>query len=247
MITVRTIRALACHLVLAGLLLHPGGAWGIELLQQGFRSEYAVYRNRIYLGITTREFRPVGNDRWEYVAHTVPKGLVAMLFKDQVHERSVSRRAGDLFVPVEYTFEQTGGRREKKYHLVFDDRSGIVKAIHSDQTYPMYANTKDLLSFQLQLMSDLAGKKRDIIYSIADRKRLKTFALTVLPDENIETLMGNFLTTPVTSKSTDSKNTYNIWCAVTLQYLPVKIQRVEDDGDVIEFLIKRMTPGTATP
>ena len=97
-----------------------------------------------------------------------------------------------------------------------------------------------MLSFQLQLMRELQRNKQEMTFNIADKKQIEQYQLNQTATETIETPMRSFSTVALTSNIVRKKNQFHIWAAPALQYLPVKIQKTEDDGDVTTLSLKSL-------
>ena len=68
-----------------------------------------------------------------------------------------------------------------------------------------------------------------MMYAIADGGKLKTYDIHVRGEEVIETPAGQFETV-IVAREGDERST-TMWCAKSLNYLPVKIQQIEADGN----------------
>lgn len=223
------------------LLLWSAGA-GAAFYAGGFSAAYEVYRNGIYLGTTHRTLKPGQDTRWVYTSVTEPKGVVSLFVSDTVKERSEFRKTDHRIRPLAYEYHQTGGEKEKHYRMEFDWDTDTLEIGNKDKTMALAANTQDLMTFQLQLMLDLQQGKRDLRYTIADRKEVREYELGAAQPVETHTPLGKFATLRVVSKKTESGNQYKLWCAESLHYLPVKVQKVENDGDTIELVIAGFKP-----
>lgn len=224
------------------LFTNLGGGIAAEFYQGGFAAEYEVRRNGIYLGITQRTLKPDEGKRWIYTSHTKPEGMVSLFVADEVRERSLIEKTDHQIRPLEYEYHQTGGKKEKHHRIRFDWNDHVIQVNGTNKTLPLADNTQDLMTFQLQLMLDLQQDKQDISYTIADRKRIREYELNKAEPARIDTPLGKLSTLRLVSKKTNTENQYKLWCAEALHYLPVKVQKVENDGDVIELVIRSFKP-----
>ena len=227
---------------LIGALLLCSGVARADFYQAGFDAEYEVYRNGIYLGVTHRTLKPAEGNRWIYTSVTEPKGVVSLFVSDTVKERSLFAKTDHEIRPLEYEYHQSGGKKQKHYRIAFDWNDHSLQVNGKDKQGGLAENTQDLMTFQLQLMLDLQQAKKNIHYTIADRKEIREYELGKAEPAGIETPLGKLSTLKLVSKKTQTDNQYKLWCAKALHYLPVKVQKVENDGDVIELVIRRFKP-----
>jgi hypothetical protein len=213
-----------------------------DLFERGFNAEFAVHYNDMYLGTTQRVLRPDEDDTWHYNATTEPKGFVSLFISDVVHERSLLKKVGYEIRPLRYVYDQTGGKREEHYQIDFDWHDHLIKTTGSDENRPLKKNSQDLMTFQLQLMQDLQRKKKDIRYHIVDDKHIRLYTLSAPQKVRIDTPVGKLTTLRLIAQSKETKYHFKLWCAEALHYLPVKVQKVEEDGDVTELVLRKFKP-----
>lgn len=201
------------------------------LLETGFEATYDVLYNEFYLGTAVRTLEPQGNQRWIYHSHTSPKGIASAFVSDIIDETSAIRKYNNRFQPTQYDYRQHGGKKDKVFQLKFDWESKQLSNTYTKKTYPLSADTHDLLSFQIQLMQDMQAGKTSISYIIADKKRVDSYSLKLTETEDVETPMKTFSAVKLVSNKIRDKMQFIIWCAPELGYLPIKVMKIDDDGD----------------
>ena len=99
------------------------------------------------------------------------------------------------------------------------------------------------------MMREMAqSPKPEFQYTIADGGKLKTYTLKTLGQETIKTQLGEMTTLMVRRHRSDSERVTTFWCAAELQYLPVKVEHKEPDGQVIIGYVESATGfGVDTP
>ena len=208
------------------------------MLDTGFVAVYEVQHKQIYLGDATRTLKQNKEGQWQYHTETETKGLASLLIKDVINETTTFKRQTGNIIPLVYEYRQHGGKREKHFLLEFNwDKLELVNS-YKKETFPIKPGTQDLLSFQLQLMQDLQSGKRSISYTIADRKRIEAYKLTNKGKTEIETPMKTFQAIQLVSDVIRNKAQFKIWCVPELQYLPVRVLKIDDDGDESEFSLR---------
>jgi len=207
------------------------------LLDSGFTAEFQVYKSGTYLGIATRTLKRSDENILEFSSHTVPKGFVALFVSDQVVETSRLKKTQDRFIPVVYTYDQTGGKKQKHYRLRFDWDKQLLLSTYDNKQHPLTTGTQELLGFQLQLMLDLANGKRAVSYAIADRKGIENYTLTNTGLETVQTAKGNFKSIKMESNITPKGDKYILWCAESMNFLPIRVKKIRRNGDEIELVL----------
>ena len=81
-------------------------------------------------------------------------------------------------------------------------------------------------------MNDLAGGMREVRYAVADGGKTKYYLLKVVGNEQIDTILGPLQTTIVERSRKDKTRLTRIWCADLFNFLPVRLEHIEDDGTV---------------
>ncbi|VAW95917.1 hypothetical protein MNBD_GAMMA21-1584 [hydrothermal vent metagenome] len=211
------------------------------LLSSGFTATYEVTHKSIYLGDAVQRFKKMPNGNWEYRSDIKAKGIVSLFIKDTVYEVSEIKKTSDGYRPLSYRYHQHGGKKEKTHNLIFDWTKGQIDNDYTNKQYPLKAGTHDLLSFQIQLMFDLQNNKKSVAYIIADKKRVETYTLKVVKKVSIETPFKTLDALEMISNKIRDKMQFTIWSSPELNYFPVRIVKVDDDGDTTELILKSIT------
>lgn len=211
-----------------------------DLFDSGFTAQYAVYKNGTYLGIATRTLKRIAPDELRLETKTVPGGIVAIFISDVVTETSQLKINNQRLVPVLYTYDQSGGKKNQHYQLKFDWSNNKLLSTYDGKQHTFTEDVQEIQSFQLQLMRDLQSGKKKVNYPIASRREIERYDLTIVGKEKVATETKSYTALKVESSLTPKGDRYILWCAEGLNFLPVKIKRVEDDGDEIELLLKTL-------
>ena len=209
-----------------------------SLLENGFKIEYDVNYNDMDIGVSKRSLLFVSDKQAIYKAETVPEGFASLIIKETVKEISRSTITRNEIIPLEYTITKNKRGNIEENTIKFDWKNKTVSNSYTKNTESLKTNTHDLLSLQLNIMRDLQKHRKNMQYQIATKKHYRQYALNTEKEETIETSMGDFKTIKLTSKSTEGNSQYTFWCAPTLEFLPIKIQKVNDKGDTFSFTIR---------
>ncbi|UCE89257.1 MAG: DUF3108 domain-containing protein [Pseudomonadota bacterium] len=221
------------------------------LLEEGFEASYSVSRNAMDIGLSERQLTRDGQGALVYSSRTYAQGLLALLAGDVITERSVITERNGQLQPLRYSYERRGGRKDRRYQLQFDWRA---RTLHSDfdgrsQRLALDGPTHDLLSFQLRLMRALQRGQSSLTLQIARKAKLESYQLRVTGTESIDTALGRFTAVRVEQQSGPRSGKdfrFTFWCVAELGYLPVRIRREEQGGEVyLSELRKLQRTGTA--
>ena len=219
------------------LLLLFSGNLQAGILDSGFTVQYQVFKNGTYLGVATRTLKHTSTDTIVFRSHTVPKGIVSLFVTDKITETTQLKLEQNKIIPLVYTYDQTGGKKETHYKMQFDWDTKRMLSTYNNKEHIITDGAQELLGFQLQLMLDLLHGKRRVDYMIANRKGVDSYTLKNAGSEVTQTEKGKYKSLKMESNITKKGDKYILWCAEGLNFLPVKIMRIEGDGDKIEFLL----------
>ncbi len=198
---------------------------------ESFEAVYALKKGFITFGETRRTLKNLEQGRFSYESKTKPTGFAAFFVEGRVSEKSIWKFQDGHLQPLEFSYLNTGGGKKREVELKFDwQTKKVTNRVNGDPwTMVLTDGTLDKLLYQLSLMHDLAAGKEQMTYTIADGGKLKTYDIRVRGDEVIETPAGKFETVIVAREGNERSTT--MWCAKSLNYLPVKIQQIEADGN----------------
>ncbi|WP_438970047.1 DUF3108 domain-containing protein [Methylophaga sp.] len=197
-----------------------------------FSANYLVKLNGIQAGELKRslETQPSGIRRFHSVSQA--KGVFSFFKPDVIEETSLWQSHNGKVKPQSYIYQRSGGKKDKILEMDFDWQKNIVSI--DDRQHPweleLEPGTLDKLVYQIRLMQDLERGIEQVDYRIADGGKLKTYHIEVLGKEIITTPLGQIEAVKLTrhrEKPSDRQTT--LWCAPALNYLPVKLEHIEDE------------------
>lgn len=197
-----------------------------------FSANYLVRLNGIQAGELKRSLETQESGLRRFYSVSQAKGVFSFFKPDLIEETSIWQPYKGNVKPQRYVYQRSGGKKDKTLEMDFDWQQQIVSI--DDRKHPwqleLEPGTLDKLVYQISLMQDLERGIESIDYRIADGGKLKTYHIVVLGKETITTPMGNIETIKLTrqrEKAGDRETT--LWCAPALNYLPVKLEHIEDD------------------
>jgi hypothetical protein len=238
----KSVNALLLRYALLTALCLPPILANADLLNHGFSVTYDVSRNGIYLGDTVRSLKQLPDGNWQYTGTTTAKGLAGLFFHDIVVETSILKQKGNNIIPLSYTYDQSGGKDKEHYQIDFLWDQHKIHNSRGNKDFKIEGNAYDVQTFLLQIMRDLQHHQNTMTYFIASRSDASSYVLTQNGNTKIDTPYKPLETIELTSNKLKDNDQYRIWCAATLEYLPVRIQKIDSDGNKVELLIKDFKP-----
>ncbi len=236
------IKSLLLFLLLGGI------ASPVFALPGAFNANYSVSKSGLTLG-EMRVSLTYGQNTYAYHKATKATGLASWLSGDRVIENVEGKINRDVLRPGSYIFHHTSKRKNRKDQLQFVTPR-LVKGEYKKQAYQIQVpqGTLDRATLELVLARDLAHHKKNMVYSVVERGKLKTYRFAHQGTEKIpvgdkeyqaEKLM-------VVREGTVRKTTF--WLAPELGYMPVKINHIEKGDAIVTHLkwFQSIKPGSVT-
>lgn len=227
------------RLVLSLLLFLPTLPLIANPLFSGFTAEYDVIRNDMLLGVSKRQLVARDNGtKLDYSSTTYPEGLVAMFFSDRFMEHSQVAITANGLQPMSYEYQRTNGNHDMIFWAKFDWQKKQITMSSQTEPQALLPDTQDLLSFQLAIMQGLEQGQRHFRFQLVDHKRIQTQNLQYIKTERTPSSLGMLDMLTLEHKASDGKYRFMFWCAKQLHYLPIKIQKIEQDGTIIMLRLR---------
>ncbi len=203
-----------------------------------FTAHYSVSKGPLKFGKTIRKLSRIDETYFLFQSTTIPKGIATMFTEGEVTEQSKWTVHEEIIRPIEYSYKNTASKKKRNVKLLFDwENKTVTNIINGDPwTMKLIPGTQDKLVYQLSIMLDLAKQQKDLEYLVADGGSLKTYSIKIGNEEQIEIPLGVFNTIKITR--TGNNRTTILWCARELNYLPIKIKRVKELGNIVATLYK---------
>jgi hypothetical protein len=175
---------------------------------------------------------------------TEGSGFAALIFPDllQVSEGFLIKTG---LQPVSY-FYQFGNKIEKTRTANFDwlNKKVTMQTSKGTKTEDLPEGAQDLLSFMYQFMHVAPLQTMQI--PIVNGKKLRIYDYSFEGEENINSSLGEIKTLRIMHSGIDSDEKTELWLAIDYQYLPVKIRKIEKNGDVVEMVATRINSNRPT-
>lgn len=207
-----------------------------------FEADYTIRMKGAQIAKMTRRFSRHDSGIYQYRSETRTTGIISLFRKDHIIENSNWQLQADKLIPVEYFYDHSGGKKDRKVSISFDWKNNrIINSIDgSSWEMPASPNVMDKLLYQLAIMYDLKAGKESLQYTVADGGKTKIYNFEILGEETIKTPIGKLLTVKLERHKPNSRRKSTLWCAKDLEFLPIKVENIEKDGKVTVALIKSL-------
>ena len=163
--------------------------------------------------------------RYHLVNVTETSGVVSLFKPIRIRAESSGRLVAGGLRPDSYRTWRNG--EDNREGADFDWPAGQVHLARNDSVHPVVPGMQDLLSLSYQL-GYLEHPEAGGDIALATVRRIEHYRLEALGEEDIETPAGRFHTMHMRAQAA---TTTEIWMALDLYRLPVKIRYTDKKGD----------------
>lgn len=211
-----------------------------------FLLKLQVTRNGTALGVNTVELKQSKPGVWDFSGAIKGTDGLAMLAGATVNERSIlTAPKGEMELYSSFLETKVAWRRDvKTITLESDKASYLYKDRKRSITVPYQPGLLDQHSVTLALISDLqAGKGPTFKYQIIVKGKIEYYTFRIVDKMVLDTALGRLDTVKVerVRQSANGKSTL-IWFASDKDFLPVKFQELNAEGDSIDMKIIAINP-----
>ncbi|MDH5368588.1 MAG: DUF3108 domain-containing protein [Gammaproteobacteria bacterium] len=194
-----------------------------------FTANYNLYHNEMYIGQSTRNLT-TQNKLLTFTSVAKTAGIAAWFVNMTITETSKLRFTDNRLHFISYHYNEDKNGKNKSYQLHLDSPHKLYNS-YTKKHYPAVDNMHDILGFTVAIMHELQTGNREIKYTIAEKKKLKTYTLKLLKQENLTTDKGTISTLKMEHYDPDTKRRFTFWCAENLGFLPIRILNINEKGD----------------
>lgn len=201
---------------------------------------YDVAWTGIPLGTGTLTLTAEAEDCYRYELATKPVGIVSLLYGAPKETSQFCIRDG-VVVPSSMSFHNPK-RSKDGFSLSFDFAKGVVLGGRNGPL-AIVPGTLDRLSVQqaarLWVKTHINDSKPGTLtVPVADHKRIKSYTFAIKGKSTVETPAGRFEAVQF-ERIDDPKTTLRFWLAPEKDYMPVKVQNIEDGEDKVSLTLKK--------
>ena len=160
----------------------------------------------------------------------------------EIKEISEFSLKGDAFQPISYSYRQSVSVKTRKRDITFDWNKQWAREDDGDNvvSYLLEPGSLDRNLVVLALAEDLKAQRTSLNHFVAYKGESVAWDFKNAGTEKVSTALGIIEASRV-ERVRDNKDRSTIsWHAPKYDYLPIKIQQVEPNGDSIEMRLKHM-------
>lgn len=211
-------------------------AFSMELIPHKAHYTANITKGVSMKGEAVRELKQLANGQWLY-------RFDVESFAADIEESTTFSWQDNHITPNSYKYELSpflASKRKRKVSFNWQEKT--AKSSYKDKEWTLKEiplNSQDRLSYQLQMLVDVATGKQDMIYPIAHKGKIKDSQFRTLREEPLHTTLGtlnSILLEKVRAGSNKRKTL--LWFSKDHAFLLLKMHQIEKDGDEYEINIK---------
>ena len=165
-------------------------------------------------------------------------GLTRMLYDGQLIQTSQGRVTASGLQPE--AFWDQRGKKRSSGRFDFDNRRLAVSRGTSVKTVPLPEDAQDSQSLLFHFALHAPHLDADG-YHVFDGRKLRPYYFVLRGEETLDTPLGPLKTLHLERAQAPEDRRFEVWLAVDLHYLPVRVLRPEDGGMDGELLIRSIS------
>jgi hypothetical protein len=196
-----------------------------------FRATYDVVWHSMTAGTNQMDLALDSDHHYVYTSRANARGLFRVVFSEEIRQTSWFTVNDAGVQPSRYRGDDGTDDKERDIALDFDWTAGRVTGVAEQKPVDLalVPNAQDVMSIQMAHIYDLLRGARIGSYSIVDKTRIKEYTYVPEGTARIKTAIGD-LDTVVwrAERGTGSRRVTRTWHAPSLDYLPVRAERLND-------------------
>ena len=221
---------------LTAALLLPLAASAAEL--SPFSADYDWSVKGVTAGRSTLTLARRDDGRWSYSSHSSARGLFKLVAPGEITQLSVFRVENGEILPDHYRGDDGTSATKRDANVTFDWRARRVTGVYEDVPVdlPIEPGVQDDLSIQIALLNALLHERLPAGFKLIDKNLVKEYQYTSEGRQKLETALGALDTVLFRSRKLGARSSTVFWCAPSLGFLPVKVER-HDGADKIDWAL----------
>lgn len=210
---------------------------------QDFSATYMIEKYDNIIGVADYTLEQDAG-KAHFSMRTQLSGLAALFRDDKVEEDSWLEPSQGKLQLVRYQYRHIGSKHNRNTDLAItwakDCSHGLASGSHAGKPVSLEVkrNVLDTLSFQLALMQDAAATDTDLTYTVFNKDELKSYSFTRKGHDTLR-LANRDVATIIVERKSDDRIT-RLWLATQFQYIPVKIEQIENDITNTRMVIDKL-------
>lgn len=180
----------------------------------------------------------VADGRYTITSVAGATGLTRMLYSGQLIQTSQGRVTASGLQPE--AFWDQRGKKRSSGRFDFENRSLAVSRGDSVKTLPLPDDAQDSQSLLFHFALHAPSLDADG-YHVFDGRKLRPYYFVLRGEETLDTPLGPLKTLHLERAHAPEDRRFEVWLAVDLHYLPVRVLRPEDGGMDGEVVIRSIS------
>lgn len=212
------------------------GATAAEL--SPFSADYNWAVKGVNAGQSTLTLARREDGRWSYASRSSARGLFKLAAPGEITQVSIFRVENGEVLPDHYRGDDGTSATKRDANVTFDWRARRVTGVYEDVPVdmPIEPGIQDDLSIQIALLNALIHERLPSGFKLIDRNLVKEYQYTSEGRTQLDTALGKLETVVFRSRKSGARSSTVFWCAPSLGYLPVKVER-HDSADRIDWAL----------
>lgn len=158
--------------------------------------------------------------------------LSRFFYKLHILEESRWHLQDQQLQPLDYSYKRIKKKKERYKKTIFDWKNSQANFVGDGKksSFDLEPGMTDKLLYQINIMRDLTMGHHPTTYTVVDGMKIKTYHFEYLGEERIDTPIGRLDTIKLARQKPGEKENTILWCANELNYLPIKVESTDDDG-----------------
>lgn len=196
---------------------------------QPFTAQYQLNRGKMIIGKVTTTLQLDADSNYIYRSVTVPVGIVAAFSSDEITEESRGAIQGKRVIPSSYYYHHKRKKRPKLRQIEFDWSKGKATGTAAKPPWSMRITkgAQDSSSKMLTMMLRLNSRSKSLDLNVIDRSKLKRYRVEQVSNEQIVSGNNKYDTVQLQVIKAGEPTGTKFWLAPKLNYLPIKVERLE--------------------
>lgn len=203
-----------------------------------FSADYSWTVKGINAGQSTLTLARRDDGRWSYSSRSTARGLFKLAAPGEITQVSIFHVENGDVLPDHYRGDDGTSATKRDANVTFDWRARRVTGVYEDVPVdmPIEPGVQDDLSIQIALLNALLRERLPSGFRLIDKNLIKEYQYTSEGRERLETALGALDTVVFRSRKLGARSSTVFWCAPSLGYLPVKVER-HDGADKIDWAL----------
>ncbi len=211
-----------------------------------FRAQYELYRNGKLMG-SSQIALSKSRRGFEFSTTSASEGgWASLLGGAKIKEVSEFNVLGDTFQPISYSYRQSVSIKTRKRDITFDWNKQWAREDDGDNvvSYLLEPGSLDRNLVVLALAQDLKAQRTILDHFVAYKGESVAWNFKNAGLENVKTALGVIEANRVERVRNNKDRSTTSWHAAKYDYLPIKIQQIEPNGESIEMRLKQIDIST---